>query len=307
MTQTGLPPGDLEKIAAFLDHRLPEEERREFLDRLDSDEALYEVFVETVRYREEASRASSNAPTNVVEHPSSKDWTRWMGPAAIAAMLALVVAGPMVLRNSGSQAEFAVALVRDEGLEGSLGERWYDQGWTTFRGPAPSREEQVAAFRSGVRALELEVALRLGRRQEATELARDLQIELHEIQLFDYPSLFEVVSKQLNQGAGGDKLDGILRQFLKADSRVSESLGGSAPSYSFGKWTETGRLAAQSGNERLLGGRDFRGALREVRTQEWTPLIKEQLDQIALQIEPLGRGLDLESLEASFQAIIDSH
>ncbi len=52
MIDRGIEPGDSELIAAFLDGRLSNSERREFLERLDRDEALYEVFAETVRYRQ---------------------------------------------------------------------------------------------------------------------------------------------------------------------------------------------------------------------------------------------------------------
>jgi hypothetical protein len=305
MTQIGLPPGDIEKIAAFLDHRLPEEERREFLDRLDSDEALYEVFVETVRYREESAAHSADASSNVVEHPSSKDWSRWMGPAAIAAMLALVVVGPMVLRNSGAQPDFAVALVRDEGLEASLGEGWFEQGWFNPRGE-PTHAEMVAAFRGGVRALELEVALRLGRREEARELTYDVRRELSAIPFLDYQK-FDGMIDRLDQDTEDNTLDSVLRQFLRLDEQLGDSLGGTARSYNLGKWTEAGRLAARSDNQLLLRDRDFRAALREARTHEWNALIEEKLDEIFLEIEPRGGELDLAGLEASFQAIIDSH
>ena len=56
MTPSGPTPKDLETIAAFIDQRLSPEEREEFMRRLDAEEALYEVFVETVRYREEAAK-----------------------------------------------------------------------------------------------------------------------------------------------------------------------------------------------------------------------------------------------------------
>ena len=55
MTTSNLAPKDAELIAAFVDRRLPKEERQAFMERLDSDEALYEVFVETVRYCDEAT------------------------------------------------------------------------------------------------------------------------------------------------------------------------------------------------------------------------------------------------------------
>lgn len=58
MTDPKLAPSDLELLAAFIDQRLSGAERRAFLERLEVDERLYEVFVETVRTRDEEHRAS---------------------------------------------------------------------------------------------------------------------------------------------------------------------------------------------------------------------------------------------------------
>lgn len=67
MKDRGLEPGDAEMIAAFLDRRLSDRERRDFMERLDRDEALYELFVETVRHRE------GSAGARVLEHPAAGD------------------------------------------------------------------------------------------------------------------------------------------------------------------------------------------------------------------------------------------
>ena len=75
--------------------------------------------------------------------------------------------------------------------------------------------------------------------------------------------------------------------------------------YAFGKWTETGRLAALSGNERLLRSRTMRKTQRAIREREWTEEVNTELDSIGNAIEDRGTELDLSQLETSFTKIIN--
>ena len=88
----GVSGRDLETIAAFIDRRLSAEERRAFMRRLDTEEELYEVFVETVRYRDQSAAGQAE----VAEHPSSS--RRWPLLAAAAAIVVVAVT-PVVLLN----------------------------------------------------------------------------------------------------------------------------------------------------------------------------------------------------------------
>lgn len=53
MPNSVVDPLDQELLAAFIDRRMSEVDRRAFMKRLDQEEALYEVFTETVRYRDQ--------------------------------------------------------------------------------------------------------------------------------------------------------------------------------------------------------------------------------------------------------------
>ena len=75
---------DLETLAAFLDQRLPPEERQAFLLRLDSEEALYEVFVESAR--ELGDTPATVAPAA----PPSRALPGWPLLLVLAAVLALI-------------------------------------------------------------------------------------------------------------------------------------------------------------------------------------------------------------------------
>ena len=81
MTHSGLDPRDQELIAAFIDQRMSPVDRQAFMQRLDEEGDLYEVFVETVRFRDQ----EAGRPATVVEHPAMR--RQWGRLAALAAVL----------------------------------------------------------------------------------------------------------------------------------------------------------------------------------------------------------------------------
>jgi len=143
----GVSGRDLETIAAFIDRRLSAEERRAFMRRLDTEEELYEVFVETVRYRDQSAAGQAE----VAEHPSSS--RRWPLLAAAAAIVVVAVT-PVVLLNLPA-GRYAPRLVADGRLAPALDDGWLEKGWSTMRGPAPGTGEFDTAFRLGVRQVDL--------------------------------------------------------------------------------------------------------------------------------------------------------
>lgn len=299
MIDRGLNPGDSEMIATFLDGRLSESERREFMERLDRDEALYEVFVESVRYRE----ARGGEGARVVEHPAANRW-RYAIPASIAALLAIAVALPLLLREGGllGDAYYAQALLEGTGLEGSLEEGWIEQGWSVTRGVSTVQSEVDSAFRVGVHAVDLEIALRLGRIRDAEQLLRMIDRELNKIDLSDQLQLsYDEIRKHLEMGL---PLEQALELAASVDPQASELLG-VGYGYAFGKWAEAGKLAARTGNRDLLRSRGFRRTLREIREHDWTEVANERLGVIATQITDRGTELDMKALEAAFTTLIN--
>ena len=297
MTDSGLEPRDLELIAAFIDRRLSEEERRTFQERLDSEEALYEVFTETVRYRDQ--RAAG--PAVVIEHPARR--SRWGRLAAVAALVAVGVTTPLLLRYLSAK-RHAEVLVADGGLELAPGREWFAQGWRRTRGIDSSLEGADAAFRAGVRILDLEVAVRLGRDDDALILTERLKTIVDTLEL---PELLQAhyaaVRGRLEAGAPDEELIALIAQ---AETALGVQYPDLAAAHRLGYWAEAGKLAARSGNRRLLASRTFRGEARELGRPEapWDEAVAAALEETAALLAAPAAELDLPALEAAFVAII---
>ena len=297
MTNGGLEPRDQELIAAFIDGRMEEEERRAFMKRLDEEEALYEVFVESVRYRDQQAGGAAT----VIEHPSSR--RRWSRLAAIAAVVAVAVATPMLLRNLGDE-EIVELLAAGDRLDSSLGEGWYQQGWARTRGIAPAVEGGDAAFRVGVQAVDLEIALRLGRAEEAAILTHLLERDLSALDLSQPLQLcYEAIRELVEGGAPGDEVLALARS---TDCVFDEYFPELAAAHRLGGWAEAGKLAAVSGNGELLVSRSFAremGRLQEV--TDWDPAVETRLEAIDTLLRTPTAELDLPALATAFTALID--
>ena len=291
MTETGLSPRDQELIAAFIDRRLSAEDRRAFMQRLDAEEDLYEVFVETVRYRDR----QSGRPAQVIDHPAGG--RRWGRLAAVAAAVAAVLT-PVVLLNLPAE-RYAPTLVADGLLGPVLDEEWYLKRWPVMRGPGPGSDELDTAFRLGVRQVDLEVALRLGRGEDAAVLAGEID------RLLDGLAMAEVLQLLYDEvGELAGEPERALARAEESDAELRTFLGDAAPAYDLGQWTEAGVLAARSGNTELLGSRRFRGALRDLLRAERPELADELRTIVGLLDAPQDR-MELARLEAAFSAIVN--
>jgi hypothetical protein len=298
MTDTGLTAGDAETIAALLDRRLSRSERRQLMERLDREPALYEVFVETVRYRQ--SKADGRA--YVASYPSSR--VSCLIPLTVAALLALAVIGPFLAEdaNNLTGASLTRGLAEADRLSASLAGDWFEQGWRRTRGLAPLRSELDSAFRIGVHTVDLEVALRMGRAEDAGLLLRYIDSELRKVDASDHVRLsYTELLRELDQGLPPGE---ALQQVTTIEPQALELLE-AGYGYAFGKWTEAGKLAARSDNRQLLRSRAFRRMLREVRKHEWTDVVSRHLEQIESMVLNRDVPLDLAKLEREFTAIIE--
>ena len=127
---------------------------------------------------------------------------------------------------------------------------WEDPGWARLRGSgleddfSPSKE---TIFRLGVRAIDLNIALRADERETAQRLAAELG------SLTDVPSL---LLQQMSLAEFADQveqteIDDLLNQAGTLENSLEEALGDqeSREYFALGKWAEAGRLAALSRDE----------------------------------------------------------
>lgn len=291
----GLDLQDQELIAAFIDQRLSAEERAAFIRRLDEDEALYEVFAETVRFHDQ----QAGRPAKVIAHPSARP--RWLGPAVAAAVLVLAVAAALLPRGP-EEGRYAESLVASGRLDAPPGGGWYEPSWAVTRGISATLPEAGAAFRAGVRALDLEVALRLGLGEDAIVLTRQLVVTLDQIELSQaLQASYDELGARLEAGARGA---GPLELAESSTDLFVEQLPDLAPAYRLGRWAEAGRLAARSGNRDLLTSRSFARDLRSLAREEWDRPVETALGTAAALLAAPRERLDLEALEAVFTVVL---
>ncbi len=301
----GIEPADLELIAALADGRLSGGERNRALERIEADEGLREVLAETLRFREEEARAEGTVSALPSRGGPSRGWLLSAAAAAALAAVALVWWRP----GAGGKA-LDVAWLGEELAAPGLGERlaggWYEQGWSVTRGPAPEAEAAgaVIPFRVGVRAMDLEAALRGGRSADAALLTERLQALLASVELAE-PQSRSYAEARGALGAGDAA--GALELARVADRLNSDHPGFDAAAYELGKWAEAGRLAATAGNEDLLRSRRFRRGLDAALERGLGPGAEPAVRELR---EGLGRPpgeLDIEGLQRAFARLIALH
>lgn len=243
----------------------------------------------------------------VVVHPRSYRPVRWAVPAAAlaaAAALAVVVL-PRWLGTGTSVIPVGdvAALVADSSL-GDVGE-WYEHDWPRKRGMGPELgttdiDSAKRAFRLGVRAVDLEAAIRLEDRDtaEVQTYAIERLLNGDDFLRFFSPQYQELQSQILN---GTDQ-----QQILTSESRIRKLLMQDAdPAFSFyhsfGMWTETARLAALTGHAEYFTGRDFRRGLGKLRDGELADGVVGKLDKVE---ELAGTPAALDELSQALEEII---
>ncbi|MCP4664372.1 MAG: hypothetical protein GY856_54005 [bacterium] len=278
---------DLEELAAFIDGRLSGELKARVEERLLRDEGYYEIFLDTVRFRQEHDAASDAVPVPIRRR---RTW-RLAVPLAAAALLVILI-NFMDLGGRASTNEWVAQLdtatiVAQEG--------WDDPGWSRLRTaniPEGRYRPEELAFRLGVRAVDLRVALTAQDREQATRLAAMLEQLAEAADLFPVSSAYRDLRGQLESVEPG----ALVAQAAEIERWLSESFEDGpleARRLALGAWSEAGRLAALS--------RDV-GALVDVFRED--PGIGS-IDEIATEIATLEALLDRSDLgDEDFDAAV---
>lgn len=297
------PCPDLEELAAFVDGRLAGGARASVVEHLASCEDCYEVYAETLRVVEDLEaepaavedEAADDDLAPVVLHPRSFPWAWPAAAAALAAAAAVVLVVLLPVATSRTSGE----LVAVAGIGGQtrLDKGWQEHGWSTTRSGNPYEYLDPAerSFRVGVRVVDLRSALELDDRDTARSIVAGEIIPLLEAEEFGFPMLYEDLAKQLESGA--------LTELIEPSAKAEEGLGPENEIYfELGKWVESARLAALTGNVRFFKRRDFGRFLRDLPKQE----LGEDLTSKIAELEVLlGAGSDTETLQKKLDEIIE--
>jgi hypothetical protein len=241
------PAIDLDLIAAFIDGRLGPADRERAMTLLATSDAAFDVFVE-------ATRAGAETGDSVIPIDRARRWwggrrPAWwvLAPAAAAAVLLFMVLPKAWVGSERNSAVPATALVGALGgadLRVATSAGWQERGWSVTRGAASSLADSTTAFRLGVRAFDLRVAVIADDRASADRLVAEMLDRLSSVQF----SQFVVVRySNLRRDIGGTQREQLLARASQADSALGALLAGRPDDifwFNFGKWSAAAELAA---------------------------------------------------------------
>jgi hypothetical protein len=315
---------DPETLAAFIDRRLPAEERRRVEEHLVECPDCYEVFIEAVRFLQEEGDLEIGedrpvAPVRRGPWPGRKA-LRVALPLAATVILAVGVWVVVQAGWLGGAGRLPAAGDLVAGLDaaalapGQVEHLVDDHGWPRSRGGAASPgltggEPVVAAvdpdvaFRFGALHTDLELALRrddLERRvavqlvQRLTALVRD-ELQGWDPLIFGYRNLRD----RLEAGAPTPQLLEITSALAE---RAQEQVG-EAP-YRLGAWAEAGRLAAAAGTVEPLRSGDLRETAELLDREALPPGLAAAVGRAMEAAERAASADDLARAESAFAELV---
>lgn len=234
---------DAERLAALLENRTGQDERAKLLAHMAGSDDALGVYADAVAAVGEAGAGSgigivaADAPVRHIARPPMPSW-RWV---ALAAVLAGVVAAPLLLRRTRSAnredpARFVNSLTASRS---PLPAQWSATPWPGMRGGGQSLTATARAARLGARLVDLELAVR-ARDTTVAGLAAEIASLLE-----DVPAAGPVATmyREAGQRAAAGATPPALEPLLKR-ARLAVAGFADADVFQIAAWAEAGRVAA---------------------------------------------------------------
>jgi len=243
------PAIDLDLIAAFIDGRLGPADRERAITLLATSDAAFDVFVD-------ATRARAETGDDVIPIGRGRRWMpggrrAWwvLAPAAAAAVLLFVVVPKIGVRSDRDTSVSATSLVAALGnadlhAAASTGVVGEGRDWSVTRGASASLADSAGAFRLGVRAIDLRVAVMADDRASADRLAGEMLDRIVGIELSQFVAARYA---NLRSGIAGTPREQLLAEASQAEDALGKLLAGRPDDafwFNFGKWSAAAELAA---------------------------------------------------------------
>lgn len=306
MSESTVRHPDPEVLAAFIDGRLRGDERRAVVEHLDRCADCYEAFAETVRFQGE------DEPRGEVVRPPRFAGRPWLWVAAAAAVVLVAILALPILRMSPERPVVtspdgmelllsSTALAREIETGESPGATAAIQpGWPEGFGFGGGLDRETAAFRVGVRLVDLRVALRDGDLETARELVPELTGALGAAGVAtDLDGQIEAAREAADAG-DADALGRAVGSIEAAAEGLLDPF-----SLAFGKWAEAGHLAAAAGNRELFLAPVFVEFLDGLRERDLREPVGRRVEEIAARTRgELGPPEEMEALETLFSDLV---
>ena len=251
---------DLELIGALMDGRLTGAERERAIKLLGESEEAFEIYVDALRARADLDGAKVVPITEARPRPPARSW-RVAIPFAAAALLMIAIfpsirrlrdrgtdnrsaggsAGP-VMADSPVTAIARPLLSVGTDLPKVLGARWDERDWAVYRGGGSALVDSTTAFRLGVRATDLRLALAADERERAGRLTNEV------LQLLKPLDLAESVRSSYTDVQAGlasrRSLADVTDSVVLAENDLADFLD--SRWFVLGKWFAAGDVAARA-------------------------------------------------------------
>lgn len=309
---------DLEGITALVEGKLSRAKREQVIQHLADSEEAYHVFAEAMaethgiadpkeweedekaihtresrlrKIREKLRRLwdafERTVVVPVMSHP------RLAAIPVVAVVLALIIV-PRLRPGAVSVYQLASSVDASQ-----LASDWHEPVWPVTRGVTTVAGPRLS-FRLGVRLTDLQLAVQLGDTGVARRLAVEVDGLIAEIPFSQMILLtHRRLEAALDEGAIADTLSarvGDVESLLEKDA-VEDA------SFEYGKWVESARLAALSGDAAFFASKASRDLLKRVRRGADSDATREEIAAIEALMED---GPRLTEIEAAVTAIIEA-
>jgi hypothetical protein len=253
---------DLELIAAFIDGRLFGAERARAVKLIASSEAALEVYSDALRVQADLG------PDNLVALAPRRErkgrWWQAVAPLAAAAVLLIAIFPTVKARRdqalfSSTAMSIAQPVMGRAQLPETLGNEWEERNWSVTRGTASRLIDSTIAFRLGVRAVDLQIALVRADTVRAVRLTDEILESLQLVPLSEFVKAdYSALRARLTSNAPRSQ---IVASASRAEEAVDAFLG--SRWFGFGKWLGAGEIAARTRSP------EFFASERTVRFLDW--------------------------------------
>jgi hypothetical protein len=237
---------DLDLIAALIDGRLSGAERERAIKQLGESEAAFEIYTDAMRVRPDLEEGGAEVrPITSVKRRSTMPWRTIGSLAAAAVLFVAVVPRFMASRNAAAlnapSSQITMAVARQSDLPRRLVGDWDARAWSVTRGES-AQVDTTLAFRLGVRAVDLNVALAAGDTARAERLTGEIVESLNRMPLTEIAKA-EYADLRTQIARGGARAD-VSARATHAENTLADLLGSFW--FGFGRWTAGGELAART-------------------------------------------------------------
>jgi len=307
------PP--LEDIAAFLDGTLTPEERERMTEHLARCESCYEIFAGAAHFQEEEEGSSAEDtggrgvlpfPLRVEKDRAPRRIPRWLPLAA--SFLLVAALGFMIWQNYRTLPDITMAdLV--EPLQGQpqlIGDLYQPKDPERGGNKPVSSSLDAPQFLVGVYLVDLRLSAKAGDVKNTQEALYSLSNELDQVSFMQ-----ESTTESFKDEAGRITSPAAVHRFASTLPRWEGTLQNwfsEDPFFSFGLWTEAGRLSAVAKSpkffERRMNRRFLSAIPREIPADERYRPILNDLRKIE-ELWGKRRKEDYEAIGNPFEHIID--